>query len=102
MRRFLLLSGLTIGSLLWAINTQLGEVLPYPECRMRIALLALTSLVVGLISIGAALLSWRSQRAADAAVDVFLSRLGLMAGLLFAFAIALQGAASLVLSGCER
>jgi hypothetical protein len=65
-------------------------------------LLALTSLAVGLASIAAALLSWRGRKPGDAAVDVFLSRLGLLAGLLFAFAIALQGAASLVLTGCER
>lgn len=102
MRRFALLAGLSIGGLLWAANTQLGEILPYPECRMRIALLALTSLALGLGAIGTGLLSWRTRRPADAAVDVFLSRLGIMAALLFTFAIALQGAASLVLSGCER
>jgi hypothetical protein len=96
------LAGLTIGGLVWAINTQLGEMLPYPECRTRIALLALTSLAMALAAIGAALLSRRKREPDQAAVDVFLSRLGLMAGLLFAFAIALQGAASLVLTGCER
>jgi len=102
MRRVLLVAGLTVGGVVWSANTQLGEMLPHPECRTGIALLAFTSLAVGLMSIGAALLSWRSRKPEDAAVDVFLSRLGLLAGLLFAFAIALQGAASLVLTGCER
>lgn len=102
MRRALLLAGLSLGGLMWAANTQLGEILPYPECRTRIGWLALASLVVGLTSIGAAFLSWRSRRPGDGAVDVFLSGIGAMAGLLFAFAIALQGAASLVLTGCER
>jgi hypothetical protein len=102
MRRLLLLAGLAVGGLVWAINTQLGEILPYPECRTHIALLALTSLAVGLMATSAALLSWRSGRPGDGAADVFLSGLGIMAGLLFAFAIALQGAASLVLTGCER
>lgn len=102
MKRFALLAGLSIGALLWATNTQLGEILPYPECRMRIVLLALTSLALGLGAVGTALLSWRTGKWANAAVDVFLSRLGVMAALLFTFAIALQGAASLVLSGCER
>jgi hypothetical protein len=102
MRRFLLLAGLTVGGLAWAANTQLGEILPYAECRTGIALLALTSLAVGLLATGAALQSWRIRKPGDGTVDVFLSRLGVLAGLLFAFAIALQGAASLVLTGCER
>jgi len=102
MRRFLLPGGLTVGGLLWAANTQLGEILPYPQCRTGVALLTFVSLLVGILSIGAALLSWRSRRPAEAAVDTFLARLGIMAGLLFAFAIALQGVASLVFTGCER
>ena len=102
MRRFLLLAGLSIRGFVWAANTQLGEMLPYPECRTRIGLLALTSLVIGMIALGSALLSWRSGKPGDAAVDMFLSRLGALSGLLFAFVIALQGAASLVLTGCER
>ena len=102
MRRFLLLAGLAIGGSVWAANTELGEMLPYLECRTRTGLLALTSLAAGLMSIGAAALSWRSLKPHDVAVDAFLSRLALAAGLLFAFAIALQGAASLVLTGCER
>jgi hypothetical protein len=102
MRRFLLSAGLTAGGLLWAANTQLGEILPYPQCRTGITLLAFVSLALGLLSIGAALLSWRGRKPAEAAVDTFLARLGIMAGLLFALAIVLQGAASLVLTGCER
>jgi hypothetical protein len=101
-RRFLFLAGLAVGALVWAANTQFGEMLPYPQCRTPIAWLALSSFVLGLISIGAALLSWRRGALTDRVIDVFLSRLGLMAGLSFAFAIALQGAASLVLTGCER
>lgn len=102
MRRFLLLAGLTVGGLMWAANTQLGEILPYVQCRTGIASLAFVSLAVGLLSIGAALLSWRKRRPAEAMVETFLARLGILAGLLFAFAIALQGAAALVLTGCER
>jgi hypothetical protein len=102
MRRVVLLAGLSVGGFVWATNTQLGEILPYPQCRTGLALLAIASLVVAAMSIGAALLSWQARKPDAAAVDVFLARLGLMAGLLFAFAVALQGAAALVLTGCER
>lgn len=102
MRRWLLPAGLSVGALMWAANTQLGEILPYPQCHTGTALLALVSLAMGLLSIAAALMSWRSRKPAEAAVDTFLARLGIMAGLLFALAIALQGAASLVFTGCER
>jgi hypothetical protein len=102
MKRLSLLAGLAVGALVWIANTQLGEMLPYSECSTRIAWLALTSLVLGLTSIAAALLSWRGGERTKGTVDVFLSRLGLWAGALFAFAVALQGAASLVLTGCER
>ena len=76
MRRFLLLAGLTVGGLAWAANTQLGEILPYAECRTGVALLGLTSLAVGLLATGAALQSWRILKPGDGTVDVFLSRVG--------------------------
>ena len=28
------MAGLLCSSVLWALNTQLGEMLPYPECRL--------------------------------------------------------------------
>ncbi len=102
-------AGLVAGPLAWAVNTQLGQMLPYLQCSTRLPLLAGTSWLLALLACAAALLSWfgnteplRRPSSGRAHTDEFIKMLSALAGALFAFALALQGASSLVLSGCER
>jgi hypothetical protein len=109
-------AGLTSGPVAWALNTQLGQILPYVECGSRLPLLAAISFLLALLSLAAACLSWlgntepvrrpSSSRAHTdefaAHTDEFAKTLSALTGALFAFALALQGASSLVLTGCER
>lgn len=102
-----ILAGLLIASTVWAINMQLGQILPYVDCARQSRMSAIISFIGAAAAIIAAAVSWRwadrSQMAATVmATSNFLARLGALSALLFAFALSMQGIASLVLSGCER
>jgi hypothetical protein len=108
-RSVLRYAGLTIGPVAWAINTQLGQILPYLECSNRLPLLAGTSTVFALLSIAAGYVSWRCDLEESDAVPAhvaktpsFIAMLSALAGALFAFPLLLQAMSSLVLTGCER
>lgn len=104
--------GLIGAATLWAVNVQLGEVLPYPACRHQLPLAGVGSLAAIAVSILAGLCSWRAYRALGrrlgrAASDArrslrLLAGLGAGAALLFLVALALQALAGFILTGCER
>jgi hypothetical protein len=82
---------------------QLGQILPYAECGATIRPSAIVAGVGVLLALGSAWLSWRGAeelRGQDALR--FTGRLAALTGLLFAFALLLQTAATLVISACER
>jgi len=103
--------GLIVAPVIWAVNTQLGQMLPSVECRAGWPVLAATSAVGVLIALGAAFLSWngpcglqplaRQQSIFPTAFD-FVAMLSTLSGVTFAFVLALQGFASLMLLACER
>jgi hypothetical protein len=105
--RFSLLAGLLIAPLAWAIDTQLGEILPYLDCQYRARSSAIAAFSGMLLACLAAIMSWRATSRTRMATSLmatsgFLGALSALSGLIFAFALSLQGIASLVLSGCER
>jgi hypothetical protein len=104
-------AGLVLPPILWAVNTQAGQILPYVECGgHRYA--AIASLGFALISLAAGFLSWRTVRRnpTDATLEVsaypksfsFIGPLSGLNAVLFAFALTMQGVGLLVLTGCER
>jgi hypothetical protein len=105
--RLSLIAGLALASAAWAINTQLGEMLPYLDCRQQARYSAYASLAALLLAFVAAIVSWRgSSRAQNTepftATSGFIGGLSALSALVFTFAIFLQAIASVVLSGCER
>jgi hypothetical protein len=100
-------AGLLIAPTAWAINTQLGEILPYIDCQQQGRFSAFGSFLALVAACLASAISWGWVRHARATVPLtasssFSASLGAMAALIFTFALFLQGIASLVLSGCER
>jgi hypothetical protein len=102
-------AGLAIGPLVWAINTQLGQILPYLECKVRLPLLAGTSIALAFSALAAGYLSWRCDHEGfdlkpsdEADTASFVASLSALTGVLFAFPLFLQAVSSLVLTGCER
>src|ERR1700712_4454083 len=101
------LAGLLIAPALWAMNMQLGQILPYVDCARQSRLSAFISFIAAAAAILGAAISWRwAHRARMAArltaTSSFLAWLSALSALNFAFALSLQGIASLVLSGCEQ
>ena len=100
-------AGLLIAAAAWAINTQLGEILPYADCRNQ----SRWSAIVAFLGLAAACLAgavswrWANQTRLAApltAASTFIASMSALSALLFAFALSMQGVASLVLDGCER
>jgi hypothetical protein len=102
-----ILAGLLIASAVWAINMQLGQILPYTDCAQQSrwsAIISFTGVAAAVIT-GA--VSWHSTRPARivaplTATSRFIAWVSALSALVFAFALSMQGIASLVLSGCER
>lgn len=98
-------AGLVIGGVFWACNTQLGEMLAPIDCIATIRPSAVVSFTAALVVLVSAAVSWRLDGRPSIGDDrslPFASQVSALAALVFAFAILMQGAASLVLTGCER
>ncbi len=100
-------AGLFAGAFAWALHQQTGYILASMVCsKSSYAIWAVSALGVSLLLCGA-LISWRAMRQkedgpADNVVRPrkFIASVGLMACLLFLFAILLQASALLFLPSC--
>jgi hypothetical protein len=99
-------AGLWVAPLVWAVNMQLGQILPYVDCNSQLHTSAVVSLIGATIAALSGLASWRSARKSSAhefgETASFAGMLSSLAALVFTFALVLQGIASMVLTGCER
>jgi hypothetical protein len=105
-------AGLAAGPAAWAISTQANYAIADAMCGFRFKLVPVLGLLLVLVALGGALLSWRAWRIAGADQEVagqeggrprvFLALSSTIIAVLFAAVIATQGAAGLFLSGCER
>jgi uncharacterized membrane protein YqjE len=105
--RFSLIAGLAMASSAWAVNMQLGQILPYLDCQHQQRFSAMASFAALLLTAAATVLSWRASRRAEdrapvTATSSFIGALSALCALIFVFALSMQTVASLVLSGCER
>ena len=100
--------GLIAGATAWSINTQWGQIAPYADCAGGLPTAALTSFAGAGIALFGSASSWRSQSFAGyldndpVTVWRFIGLVSALAALFFAFALAMQGAASLIVNACER
>jgi hypothetical protein len=108
MSHLLLWAGLWVAPLVWAANMQLGQILPYADCRSQLHTSAVVSLIGAMIAVLSGLASWRAAKASAADANAygetvsFAGTLSGLAALVFTFALVMQGIASMVLTGCER
>ncbi len=100
-------AGLWGAALVWAINMEVGQILPTLDCTRRVHASAWISAVCAVIAFIAGAVSWRSARGGFTGFGSprtlrFDASVSAMAALIFAFALLLQTLAALVLTGCER
>jgi hypothetical protein len=100
-------SGLWAPASLWALNMQLGQVLPYMDCARQIRSSAVISIAATVLAMLSGYVSWRSVRPPSTGFGSpptlrFVGNVSALSALIFAFALIMQTIASLVLTGCER
>jgi hypothetical protein len=95
-------AGLLVGPVLWAVNMQASQILPYVDCVASFRSSLALSMVSAMLTLAAGWVSWRGRGAASNSAGQFVAIVGILAALVFAFALVLQAAAGVVLSGCER
>lgn len=100
-------AGLVAAPLLWAVNMQASQILPYVDCGKSIRSTAILSLFSLILALCSGWVSWRAMRFLSSGDDParplrFVAALGCLAALTFAFALLLQAAAGFTLTGCER
>lgn len=93
-------AGLYLPPAAWAINTQLGQILPYGDCSAGARWTSLVAFITATAAIGGAIVSQRFGAAMASRTALFLSRLAFLFGLCFAFALVLQGAATVLVNPC--
>ncbi|KAA3452183.1 hypothetical protein C7I87_03110 [Mesorhizobium sp. SARCC-RB16n] len=102
--------GLLSGPLAWAISTQLNYALVPWQCNRQVPVVLPITLLLALLSLLGGMLSWRARRQGGAAfkaerartTEQFVADLGILAALLFALVIVMQGSAALILDECLR
>jgi hypothetical protein len=95
-------AGLVVAPLVWAINTQLGQILPYVDCQTRVSWSAIATAVAMLFALASAWISWKGLARTEPPALTFVSQISILTALAFAFALLLQGAATLLLDACTR
>jgi len=106
-------AGLALGPGAWAVSTQLQYALTPWICAHKINLAPVVAVLLGAGALAGAFISWRVWNGAAVeesevhaaileAPRPFLAGVSALLGVLFAVVILAQGAAGLVLNGCER
>ena len=95
-------AGLVVGPVLWAVNMQASQILPYADCGASFRSALTLSTVSAMLTLGAGWVSWRERGATTKSASQFMAIVGALAALVFACALVLQAAAGVVLTGCER
>ena len=103
-------AGLAAGPGAWAVNLQANYAAVPWICAHRVNFIPVVALVLALVAAAGALLSWRHWRVAPSGEhdgvggtpSHLLAGMSVLMGVLFGLVILTQGAAALVLTGCER
>jgi hypothetical protein len=105
-------AGLIAGPGAWIVSTQLNYALAPHACGSRALLVALAALALVLPALAGATISWRAWRphepmheavtSGNGDARLFVAGIGVLAGVLFALVVAMQGMAALILDGCIR
>jgi hypothetical protein len=94
-------TGLLVPPLAWAGSTQLGQITPYMDCRQNIPWTAVSCCLLLVISVAGVATS-RFIPTPSVKTERFIVDAGFLIALAFVFALALQGAATMLLDPCQR
>jgi lysylphosphatidylglycerol synthetase-like protein (DUF2156 family) len=93
--------GLVVPPLAWAVETQLGQITPYIDCRQHVPWTPAFCAALLFVSIAGAAVS-RLSPTPVGRTERFVVDAGLLIACAFVFALTLEGAASMLLDPCQR
>ncbi|MDR6758638.1 hypothetical protein J2Y48_003946 [Mycoplana sp. BE70] len=93
-------AGLYLPPAAWAVNTQLGQILPYGDCSAGARWTAFAAFIAAIVAVSGVIVSQRATAATVSRTVLFLGRIAFLLGLSFAFALVLQGAATVLVNPC--
>ena len=94
--------GWVVPPVVWAVNVPLGQILPHIDCVSGLVTTMATCFGALLLAAGGTIVSCWTQSVSGSRGGKFVAGLGAAVGCAFIFALLLQGAATLLLSACER
>jgi hypothetical protein len=94
--------GWVVPPVVWAFNVQLGQILPHIDCVAGLVTTMVACFGALLLAAGGTIVSCWTRSASGSRGGKFVAGLGAAVGCAFIFALLLQGAATLLLSACER
>jgi hypothetical protein len=96
------LGGLVAAPAAWAVNMELGQILPYLDCASQWSMTSAGTAIALVIAALAGFVSFRASATAVSKREIFISHLSSGSAAVFTFALILQGAASVLLNACQR
>ena len=94
-------TGLGVPPLAWALSTQLGQIMPYIDCRQNSPWSAVLCGLLLVVSI-AGLVAARMVSHGMVLIRRFMVDAAFLIALAFVFALLLQEAATMLLDACQR
>lgn len=92
--------GLITAPVAWALSTQIGQITPHLDCRHGLPLTAGISALLFTASAGG-IVSAYAAPGKESASRRFIGRVGFLIAAMALFALAMQGAATLLLNPCQ-
>ncbi|MBY5359930.1 hypothetical protein HFO97_08105 [Rhizobium leguminosarum] len=93
---------MTLSPAAWAVSTEVGQMLPSADCDMGTGWIIFATFLSAALAMAGVLISWRSHVSAVSRSARFISKVSVLFGITFAFALILQGAAALLLNPCAH
>lgn len=95
-------TGLVLPPTAWAINTQLGQILPYADCNGGVSWTLIGAFAAAAIAAAGVLFCYNALTAQPSQTGSFVGKLSLLFGLAVSFALILQVAATILVNPCAR
>lgn len=101
MKRAVYSTGWWSAPALWALSTQFGQILPYADCAAQRSYSGIMTAAIVVVALAVAAASGIGMRRL-AGIDRFLASSGGLIAAIFAFSLALQSLAAMVIDPCAR
>jgi hypothetical protein len=94
--------GLVVALFVWALSTQLSQILPYADCQTKLPWSVIATVLLALTAAAATLCPLADTGTYVTRTVKFINSLSILIGTAFVFALAMQVAASAMINPCQH